>query len=90
MPTCSYKQVGNDVSNKFLHFSRFCAHESVELVLFREVVLERHEVRADFDEAVAGTDIGDIRELFIGYAEELGKLLPVGRRLVQHYDELRV
>ena len=56
----------------------------------RKTVDERHQGRTVFDQAAPGVRIGDIAHLLLGDIQQMGQLLPVARRLIEHDDELRV
>ena len=71
-------------------FTGLGRHQGIELGVTGESVDERHQGAAIPDEAAASVRIGDIAHLLVGDIEELRQLCPVGRRLVQHDDKLRV
>lgn len=69
---------------------RLRGHEPVELGVPREPVHERHEGAAVAQEAAACLGVRDVVHLLAADAEQLGELLAVRRRLVEHDDELGV
>ena len=63
--------------------SRRSGHELVKLRVARDRVGERDEGAAETQEAVSGIGVGDVAHLRIGNVQELGKLGPVSRRLIE-------
>ena len=65
-------------------------HQAVQLRVVRKTVDKRHQGRTVFNQAASGVRIGDIAHLLLGDIQQMGQLLPVARRLVEHDDELGV
>jgi len=74
----------------FLNLPKLGCHQPVKLGVAWELIDKRHKRAADFEQALSCTDIRDIAHLKVGDVKELGKLKPVGGRLVEHNDKLRV
>ena len=72
------------------HFSRLRCHEFIELRILRELILEWNDAARAEEQSFTGFRITDVGELRIGNAQEVGKLLPVGGRLVEQGYELTV
>ena len=65
-------------------------HQAVKLGIFRKAVDKRHQRRAVLDQPAASVGIGDIAHLLVGNVQELRELGTVGRRLIEHDNELRI
>lgn len=74
----------------FLNLPKLGCHQPVKLGVAWELIDKRHKRAADFEQALSCTDIRDIAHLKVGDVKELGKLKPVGGRLVEHNDKLAV
>ena len=74
----------------FLNLPKLGCHQPVKLGVAWELIDKRHKRAADFEQALSCTDIRDIAHLKVGDIKELGKLNPVGRRLVEHNNKLGV
>ena len=80
----------NTVKPSFLHLPEFGRHQLVKLCVAWELVDKRYKGAADFEQALSCADIRDIAHLKVGDIQELSKLNPVGRRLVEHNDKFAV
>lgn len=74
----------------FLNLPKLGCHQPVKLGVAWELIDKRHKGAADFEQALSCTDIRDIAHLKVGDVKELGKLKPVGGRLVEHNNKLGV
>ena len=74
----------------FLNLPKLGCHQPVKLGVAWELIDKRHKRAADFEQALSCTDIRDIAHLKVRDIKELGKLNPVGRRLVEHNNKLGV
>ena len=78
------------ISTGFLLVTGGSGHQAVKFRVPGELVGEGDDGAAHPDQAVTGLGAGDVGHLVCGDVQQLGKLRPVGGRLVQQHQKLTV
>ena len=78
------------MSHGGISFPRGRGHEPIQLRILGNGVGERHQGATDPQQAVARLGVGDVAHLRVGDMQQLGKLHPVGGRLIEQQQKFGV